>query len=361
MIVVWILIALVSLATLYVVLSPLIRQNQALGEGGNSQAVYEDQLADLDRDVARGVISESEAEALRAETSRRLLESVETENTDRSLSLSSAQLRRAALAIAVVIIGASTLLYAMLGNPHLPGVPASQRSAEREYVQNIEKLAAIMKTNPEDATGWRLLATGYRAMGRIDEAAAAYEQSVTRGKPTADTLTDYGEILLLLNRGTVTTRAREVFEQAVETDPGHQRARYYRALAWMQADELDNALAEFEELKKSSPEDAPWLTGVDARIAEIKQIQEGGAESTRDQIRNNPEILAMVQGLAARLEDEPEDLEGWLRLIRSYAVLGELELAEEARETARTTFDANEEALKAIRTLADELGLSSAE
>lgn len=358
MIVIWILIAAISLATLFALVAPLMRSGGASRPGGDSRAVYEDQLAELERDVDRGVIPPEEADGLRTEISRRLLDADEKEGGTPHADLSTNTLRQVAGVTSVLLIGGSALLYVWLGSPHLPGVPASERAAEREYVQNIEKLAVMMKANPEDPTGWRFLAVGYRAMGRLEDAAAAYEQAVTRGEPDAEMMTDYGEILLLLNQGRITERARELFERAVEADPEDQRARYYRALAFMQSDQLDQALAEFQDLRRTAPEDAPWLQGIEARINEIEQLRQASGEADVAELRQNPDILAMVQGLAERLEEDPNDLEGWLRLIRSYTVLDQMDLAVEAVSTALKTFDGQEQAVSAITALTEELGLA---
>ena len=357
MILVWFCIAMISLATLTVLLRPLLTSISDDPRSGDIRLVYEDQLADLERDVARGVVSENEAEALRTEIARRLLAADKLEDNGAYQTLSRQLRRAAAIVIALLVVGASALLYSLLGNPGLPGVPASDRAEEREYIQNIEKLANLMKKNPEDPTGWRLLAVGYRATGRLEEAAQAYENAVTLGKQEASVLADYGEILVLLNKGQITDRAREVFDQAVAQSPEDERSRYYQALGWMQSGEFEKARTGFQSLQQSAPEDAPWRQNVDRRLKEIDvlEAQEGG--DTPDRVQDNPQILAMVQGLAARLEEEPKDLEGWLRLMRSYVVLEEQELAAEAYKTAIDTFAGDAEAIKQLQSIADDLKL----
>ncbi len=359
MILLWICIAVTTLVTVYLVLSPILRPAARRVVGGDPRAVYEDQLADLDRDVERGVVTKKEADALRVEISRRLLDAVDDVSDAAPADMTPAIQRRTSIVLAAALIGGSALLYVALGSPHLPGVPASERAAEREYVQNIERLAVMMKANPDDPTGWRLLATGYRSMGRLEEAAAAYEELVMRDAADADLLTDYGEVLILLNRGRVTERGKALFAAAVAENPDNRRARYYRALAIMQDGRLAEALAEFKSLEGLADGDATWLDGVKARISEIETMQQRGAGSaTTEDIRNNPDILAMVEGLAVRLRDDPNDLPGWLRLIRSYAVLQETDLAQEARDSAAEAFRTDEAALSQINALADELGLT---
>ena len=358
MILIWFCIAVISLATLAVLLLPLLRSSADGLRGGDSRLVYEDQLAELDRDVARGVVTSEEAEALRTEIARRLLAVDQADDPSSNESVG-AGLRNATVGtIAVLTVGASAVLYAVLGNPGLPGVPASDRADERDYVQNIEKLAALMKANPEDATGWRLLAIGYRATGRLEEAAHAYEQAVTRGTQDASVLADYGEILVLLNQGQISDRAREVFDQAVAQAPDDERSRYYQALGWMQDSDFDKARAAFQKLQQSAPEGAPWRQNVDRRLQEIDVLEAQAAADAPERVQDNPQILAMVQGLAARLEEEPQDLAGWLRLMRSYVVLEEKELAVDAYKTAIATFSGDADALKQLHALASDLSLA---
>ncbi len=357
MILIWFCIAVISLATLAALLVPLLRSPSSGQRGGDSRLVYEDQLADLDRDVARGVVSQDEAEALRTEIARRLLAVDKARETSSNDAVGSSLRNVAAGTIGVLIVGVSALLYAVLGNPGLPGVPASERADEREYVQNIEKLAALMKANPEDPTGWRLLAVGYRATGRLEKAAQAYEQAVTRGPQEASVLADYGEILVLLNEGQISARAREVFDQAVAQAPDDERSRYYQALGWMQDGDYGKARSAFQKLQESAPEGAPWRQNVDRRLQEIDVLEAQSGADAPERVQDNPQILAMVQELAARLEEEPKDLAGWLRLMRSYVVLEEKELAIDAYQTAIDTFADDAEALTQIRSLADDLNL----
>ena len=49
-------------------------------------------------------------------------------------------------------------------------------------------------------------------------------------------------------------------------------------------------------------------------------------------------ISAMVEGLSARLKEDPEDVEGWVRLLRSRAVLGQADIAKEELVLMRATF-----------------------
>ena len=68
-------------------------------------------------------------------------------------------------------------------------------------------------------------------------------------------------------------------------------------------------------------------------------------------------IRAMVEGLAARLAQNGHDLEGWLRLVRSYTVLQEPEKARSALIDAKRNLAGDKDAIARLEALARELGL----
>ena len=66
----------------------------------------------------------------------------------------------------------------------------------------------------------------------------------------------------------------------------------------------------------------------------------------------------MVEGLAARLEQTPNDVDGWVKLIRSRKVLGEAQKAEQAFHRAMDVFkDAPEEQARIV-AIGQEMGLT---
>ncbi|MCK5550734.1 MAG: hypothetical protein KAI41_09390 [Hyphomicrobiaceae bacterium] len=67
----------------------------------------------------------------------------------------------------------------------------------------------------------------------------------------------------------------------------------------------------------------------------------------------------MVQRLATRLEQNGDDLPGWLRLVRAHTVLGRKDKAEKALARAKSQFAGNTQAIEQLDALAAELGLKS--
>ncbi|MBV8169847.1 MAG: tetratricopeptide repeat protein, partial [Alphaproteobacteria bacterium] len=229
------------------------------------------------------------------------------------------------------------------------------------------QLQGKLKENPRDADGWLLLARSLRTLDRLPEEAEAYMRALALTGGRADVASTYGEVLIEIADGTVTPDAIAMFRQALARDPAEPRARFYLGLAKAQAGDDKGAIDDWSALVRDSPADAPWLPSVRAQIADLSQsagvaapqvesrpaagpvasappIPPGSATPgprgpTAADMANaaqmSPEdrqqmIRGMVDGLAARLKDNPSDVDGWLRLSRAYGVLGEPEKARDA-------------------------------
>jgi len=326
-------------------------------------AVYRDQLAEVERDLARGVLAAEHAEAARAEIARRILAlkpaEAETGPTGQARRLKArGTLSRAALTAAILLLPvAAGLLYWRLGSPALPDQPFADRSAAATSLVHLDmnealaRLGAHLKEHPDDLTGWRLLARAELGLGHYTEAAEAYRHAADLSGHRADISGDWGEAQVLVAGGTVTPAARAAFEAGLRDPETAPRSRYYLALAQMQQGEVKGALAAWVDLAAEAPADADWLPLVRQRIAEaastlgidpatLKSATTGPNEAAvaaaaKAAASASPEerqamILAMVGKLAARLESQPDDVEGWARLGRSYMVLNQPEKAREA-------------------------------
>jgi cytochrome c-type biogenesis protein CcmH len=352
------LIGLTSLA-LAILLVPLLLRRRADGsrEAYNLR-VYRDQLAEVERDLGRGLLSPEQAEAARAEIGRRIL----ALSPAPASSASASPVPFAAATITVVLLPfAAWLLYARLGSPALPDQPFAERAAAAKAVASgvrhldlgkaVAKIEAHLKEHPEDLTGWLLLARAEISVGRYAEAADAYRHAADLSGHRADILGDWGEAQVLAAGGTVTPAAREAFQAALADKESAPRSRYYLALAQSQQGDTKAALQGWVDLAGDSPADAEWLPLLRQRIAEaattlgvdpaslktssgmpspaaVAATAQATADASPEERRAM--ILAMVGNLAARLEQQPDDVEGWARLGRSYMVLKEPQKARDA-------------------------------
>jgi cytochrome c-type biogenesis protein CcmH len=227
----------------------------------------------------------------------------------------------------------------------------------------VASLAERLQANPDDADGWILLGRSYVTMESYPEAAEAFRRALQLKGAEPDLAAAYGEALVAASGGEVTPNARQAFQIAFDAAPDNPKGRYYLALHMAQQGDLNGALRGWVDLAAIAPADAPWLPivreqitraaaelGVDpttvepsaeARAAEARapageaappgptradmEAAAGMSAEDRGQM-----IRSMVERLAARLEDQPDDREGWLRLARAYQVLGEPDKARDA-------------------------------
>lgn len=367
----WILVAILTAAVAAVLLLPLLRRPVAAAEDASHDVeVYRDQLEELKRDEATGLIGASEAELARAEVARRLIAASKAEAKGRA----SPTERRNRLAQAFVIAALPAIglcLYLATGRPDLPAQPLAERLANpgNDISILIARAENHLARNPDDGAGWDLLAPIYYRSGRMEDASNAFGQAIRILGPNTDRLDGHAETLIALANGIVTAEARKQLEQSLALKADNPRAKYYLARALEQEGKKPEARAAFEALAKETPVDAPWLPLVNRHIAalggqeggqlgnptsEDMAAAEGMAAGDRQQM-----IAGMVESLAAKLQENPDNFEGWMRIIRSYVVLDQRPKAEAALQTALKTFPADSENGKELLALARDLSISA--
>lgn len=327
--------------------------------------IYKDQLAEIEADLARGLVQPAEAEAHRTEVARRLL----------AVSAETSQFRPAArnwlLVLPVLLVPLlAAAIYVKTGAPRLPDLPQAQRLANAETEGDLDamvyKVEQHLAAHPDDISGWQVILPSYRAVGRYADAIQATRRIIALKGPTADLYADLSELHMFAGNGLMPAEGLAAAQEALKLDPKHSKARYYEAMGLKQDGQHDAALAAFQSLLAESPADAPWRKSVEKEIASLKQTATAAPGPTPEQVQAAGDMSAsdqqamirgMVDGLAAKLEADPKNLDGWLRLIRARVVLKEADLAQSALEKARATFDGDQGALAQFSALAQELGL----
>ena len=337
-----------ALVVVLCVLVPLLRPPETpRPRAEHDVEIYRDQLAELERDRARGLVTDSQLEASRAEIGRRLLaaDAAAEETPEERAAPRTRAILAVVLAAAVPLAAGG--LYVWQGAPLGPAIMeagnADARTAGRDTDMTtlVERLAERMKERPDDARGWRLLGRSLSSLERHSEAARAYGRAAALLPADADLKSLQGEALAAANRGTVTEEAEHLFAAALTIDPGEPRAHFYLGLAALQKGDRGGALARWRALEAASPEGAEWLPMLRQRIAGLAPETDAGMARgpTREDVAAAREMLpeerarmirGMVEGLAARLKEEPGDAEGWARLARSWRVLGEPEKERDA-------------------------------
>jgi len=380
----WLVFALMTAAAVFAVLWPLARAQQA--QSGSELAVYRDQLDEIERDRAAGLIGEAEADAARVEVSRRLIAAADAAEFNRPTPAGSPLWRRRAMAVAglVLVPAGAVALYLALGAPQLPGEPLQARLRAIHNDRSIAGLVAQVEEHlakyPNDARGYAALAPVYLQLGRCDDAVTARRMvSALTGEP-ADRLADLGEALTAAANGIVTADARRAFERATALDANDQKARFFIGVAAEQDGDHAKAAAIWRGMLKSAPAGAPWVATVQQALAQIgatpvpppgsaaappiagtaaPSAADVAAASQMNEQDRNAMIRGMVARLADRLKENGNDIEGWQRLLRAYVVLNERDKAQAAAGDARRALASDPDKLRQIEDTIKQLGLES--
>ena len=358
----WLVFALMTAAAMFAVLWPLVRRDRALASGSDV-AVYRDQLDEIARDRASGRIGEREAAAAKVEVSRRLLAAADAEAAPPVVTPAvTATRRRIAVVFATVVmlpLGA-ICLYLTLGSPNLPEELAGARNQNQTIEAMVAQVETHLKSNPDDGRGWDVIAPVYLRLGRFDDAVKARRNALALLGETAERQASLGEALAIGAGGTVGDEAKTAFERAVALDRENVKARYYLGIAAEQAGKPADAARIWRAMVADAPAAAPWAEFIRQEIARVSPGPKEGDVAAAAEL--NPEqrvamIRGMVEQLASRLRDNGSDLEGWLRLVRSYMVLGERDKAISAAGDARRALASDPQKLRQIDELVKGLGL----
>ncbi len=399
----WIAFAVLAAAVIAALARPMLADQVAPeAEDEADLAVYRDQMAEIDADLERGLITRSEAKSARAELGRRMITRADDQSGEAKAAATwvpSPSPTHLAYATAAIVPVLTLVIYLGVGSPWLPGMPLTARMhsdpTKSSVNELIAKVEAQLRQTPEDGVGWDVLAPVYLRQRRYDDAANAFAQALRLLGETTKRLRGFGEATVMANNGIVTEPARKAFERIVELDKDNPNpeARFWIALSNEQEGKIAEARLGYENLLKDAPEGAPWKAVVENRLNNLDGNTKGpsaavgtppgakqaptappasgpqaapgpsaadvaaaGQMSTSDR---QDFINSMVARLADKLQKNPQDFEGWLRLVRAYSVLGRTADAQRALEDAKKSVGEDSEKKSRLETLASELGLKS--
>jgi cytochrome c-type biogenesis protein CcmH len=378
----WLALAIMTLIAVALAIAPLVRRaGRTAPRRDYDLRVYRAQLDELAREQERGLLGAREADAARLEVERRMLAADAAERPDRRHGATRGISWPAVIALLIALPALAGGLYWRLGSPGRPAAPFAERAEERRQLAAAEarrqetlpsvgamiaRLEEQLEANPDDVASWLRLGRAYALARQFERAAATYRQAMARHEDVAALHSGLGEALVMEADGIVSPEAGAAFERAIELDAGDARARFYSGLAMLQRGEQQGALEAWAALIADAPGDAPWLPDLRRQAAALAEelgldpdealpapraaTAAGPADGpSAEQMRaaeNLPAeqreemIRGMVAGLAARLERQPDDLEAWRMLARSWGVLGEAEKSADAyAEVARRAPD----------------------
>ncbi|MCH9806779.1 MAG: c-type cytochrome biogenesis protein CcmI [Alphaproteobacteria bacterium] len=396
----WVAFAIAAAAVIAAVARPMLATRVSSVDPQQADlAIYRDQLAEIDADLDRGLINPLEAESARVELARRLLKTTDASRqtgkaseNDQDAATPSGPITptQIAYATAAVIPLLTLAIYLNVGSPNLPGMPLSARMqtdpGKASVEQLIAKVEAQLRETPQDGRGWDAIAPVYLRIRRFKDAANAFSQAIRLEGETPKRLRGFAEATVMANNGIVAEPAKKAYARILSLQPGDSESRFWLALADEQEGKITAAGAAYRSLLAQAPDDAPWKRIVESRLKAMegdsgdasnkvsqpqteKQLsqpklpgptqQDIAAAQKLSKADQKAFINSMVDRLAGKLKDDPQDFEGWLRLVRAYTVLGRKEDASKALATARKNVDNDTTKQARLDALANELGLGT--
>jgi len=378
----WIFLAVLTMAVLGLLAWPLLKNKPAAiaGRAEYDLRVFGDQLKEVERDVEAGLLAAEQAEAARTEIKRRILAAGQAKGDGEGKGLP-----RNALAAGLVVLvpAAAFALYGAIGSPAMPDQPHDKVQQARLGVDHdgakqieamVESLAARLQQKPDDPEGWAMYGRSLKTLGRLEESIDAFQRAVDlTPKPSADLLGSLAETMVAASNGMVVPEARALFLQALDAWDRDPRSRFFLGLARAQVGDGVGAIAVWKDLEADSNPDVPWLAVLREQIQKVavaakldpskiepkgeKALRgsaapgaaagsgmpdlaaamsvpvapQGPAQAQANNAEVSPEVLAKrIADLAARLEKQPGDADGWFMLGRSYKALREPAKAKDA-------------------------------
>ncbi len=334
--------ALLTLLVVAWLVRPLLRKPQSDGISSEklNAAIHRDQLHALEADLARGVISPQDFETTRDELQLRLLDDTESFEAAPSKKISQFwTAKRTAGAVALSLPVLALGLYLQLGTPAAINPVASAAVDEQQIKQMIDTLAAKLKDKPDNPQGWAMLARSYKAVGRFEEAQQAFEKAGAIVNTDPDLLVDYAELLAIRAGNNLEGKPQQMIDEALRLNPEHPMGLMMAGIAAYQRTDYKSAIVLWEKLRNLMPPDSADTQQIQANIDDAR-AKGGLAAGESNKLPPVPAAAAqgmtpekinqMVDRLAARLKDNPDDHAGWARLARAYKVQGRMDDAANA-------------------------------
>ncbi|MEO0356790.1 MAG: c-type cytochrome biogenesis protein CcmI [Pseudomonadota bacterium] len=383
-----------GVAVLALLLAPLMISDRR----ANDADVYRNQLASLDKDLARGVVTQSEYDGLRAEIARRLLA---TQSTPAPETEASARKRTGMIAV-VGAVCVGTAIYWSVGAPGQPDAPLALRVAQADqalrnlpdqsvldaprpefvatgvdqaYRDQMQALRLALVDRPTDLRGFTLLARGESRLGDFPAAHKAQRRvlDIKGDFATAEDWGLYTEFLLLAGQERFSDQSQSALLETLRRNPTAGLARYRLGQLHLQTGRPDRAFSIWADLLDQGPEAAPFVPAIRAQIDQVassagfpnyEQPRPRGpdldaindAQDMTDEDRAAM-IQGMVAGLADRLATDSGPVQDWAQLIRALGVLGQLDQAQAVYEDARAAFQGRPAELRLLDQTAIEAGV----
>jgi len=387
----WLILAAMTALALGLALVPLLRRAGATASRREANInVYRAQLEELRAERERGLLGEKEAQAAELEIKRRMLAAAADDAPRPAISANTTRIATG-VSILIAVPALSAAIYWQLGNPDLPSRPFAERADDSRQLAGqqtpgsmqgrsvppvatmIERLEERLEANPDDLEGWFRLGRAFQLTDQPGRAVQAYERAVALDDGIPELHAALAESAITAADGIVTAKAQAALQRALELDPANPRARFYRGLALVQRGERERALGMWTDLVRDTPADAPWLPVLRQRVTALAEdlgrdpdavvpAPAPAAVASRggDGLPDDPAGLrAEAESLAASLDRNPKDWQGWIRLARARAALGRKDAAAAALADGAKAYENAPFVRRQFAAAAAELGIDA--
>lgn len=321
---------------------PLLRSKYAKGVSAErlNIDIHRDQLKALEADLARGVINQQDFEATRDELQLRLLDDTENVDPPQVNHNSFWSAKRTAWVIGLTTPVFALGIYLQLGAPAAIDPAAVAAIDDQQIRQMVDTLATKLQANPDNPKGWAMLARSYKVLGRLEDAKKAFEKAGDYVHTDPDVLLDYAALLGTLNNNKLDGQAAQMINEVLKLSPDHPNGLMLSGISAYQQADYAGAVKQWERLLGLLDPNSPDAQQIQANIDDARAQ---GKLSPRETTKlppvasgasagsTTPEMInQMVERLANRLKNNPNDYPGWARLANAYKVQGKLDEAVQA-------------------------------
>jgi cytochrome c-type biogenesis protein CcmH len=307
MILFWAIGAALAALALALVLWPLvgIRARDVVSRDGANLAIYRDQMRELEADLAAGKLAREDYERSRAELESRVLEDVE----GREAPIARRGAPRAAAIVGIAVPLVALGVYLAVGTP---GAVESRIHGEEitagQIESMVERLAARLRENPDDADGWKLLGRSYSVLGRFNEAVDAYAKAAVRTPDDAELLVDFADVLAMARGRNLEGEPAKLIERALQIDPNNLKGLALAGTAAFDRGEFARAAGYWERMLPHVPAGSEEANLIRENVAAARERAGGGAPASPPAAQAHPGLRGTVRvasGMAAKVS--PED------------------------------------------------------
>jgi cytochrome c-type biogenesis protein CcmH len=313
----WLVGAVAAAAVIAWVLRPLLTQKGAAppSRAAANVAIYRDQLRELDADLAAGTLAREDYERARAELEARALRDAGQPDAPAVEPAPQAPPsgRRFAWALAAAVPLAAVAFYVLVGSPGAIDRQAQLHASRAQVEAMVERLAARLRENPDDANGWKLLGRSYGVMGRYAEAADAYAKAAVRAPRDAQLLADLADVLAMARGQSLQGEPEQLALRALEIEPGNLKALALAGSAAFERKDFASAAKHWERMLAYVEPNSEDARSIQQNVAEARSLAgEPAKPEPKKPESKKAQATAGLRGtvsLSPKLKDQasPED------------------------------------------------------